>query len=317
MRPLSSLGIGLSLVSGCLFLALVAELYYLLWWKKRSSREVDHNYRSPAGELLYLCCCWKPSSLSSTALNPQDMTTSVDTAAYSDEGQLQLRSDSSKDLLLKAFGGEDGMEAELMRLHGLAGPPRFLFTIKEETKEELESEDGRSRGGRSRRSSRGKSLSELFVCSDTPLASPPLFTPPLTPLDCYKQSGFNPLFESTKEEDFIKVWSSPPPKFKFLKDAEEKLHRKRLMEEASKVHRNGGLVNSTATQESHVSSHPPGVAASHPSGPEEEDGSFITIVIGKNRDRGQQHHSSSSQVIPLPSSPSSFRPVQGRRSSSI
>ncbi|CAL9165536.1 unnamed protein product [Musa hybrid cultivar] len=322
MRPLSSLGIGLSLVSGCLFLALVAELYYLLWWKKRSSREVDHDSRSPAGELLYLCCWRKPSSLSSTALNPRDMTTSVDAAAYSDEGQLQLRADSSsKDLLLKAFGGEDGMEAELMRLHGLAGPPRFLFTIKEETKEDLESEDGRSRGGRSRKSSRGKSLSELFVSSDTPfltpLSSPPLFTPPLTPLDCYKQSGFNPLFESTKEEDFIKVWSSPPPKFKFLKDAEEKLHRKKLMEEAGKVHRNGGLVNSTARQESHVSSHPPGVAASHPTGPEEEDGSFITIVIGKNRERGQQHHSSSSQVIPLPASPSSFRPVQGKRSSSI
>ncbi|WOL15014.1 hypothetical protein Cni_G23795 [Canna indica] len=279
MRPLSSLGIGLSLVSGCLFLALVAELYYLCWWRKRARTDIEDEHRSPAAkELLHLFCWKKPSSLSTTALSPRDMSSSVDLAAYSHEQHLQLHSNSSKDYLLKPIGGDDTLEAELMRLHSLAGPPRFLFTIKEETKEDLESEDGRSGG---------KSLSDLFGSSETPfltpLSSPPFFTPPLTP---YRQNGFHPVFESPKEEEFIRMWSSPPPKFKFLKDAEEKLFRKKkLMEEEEG--------NNVTRQESAAS--------------DEEDGSFITIVIGKNRDRGQQHHSSSSQVIPLSSSPSSIR----------
>ncbi|CAL9177108.1 unnamed protein product [Musa hybrid cultivar] len=286
MGHLSSLGIGLSLVSGCLFLALVAEVYYMFWWKKRARRDIEDNYGSPAKELLHLFCWNQPSSLSSTALNPQEISASVDVAACSD----------GKDLLLKPFEGEDTIEAELMRLHSLAGPPRFLFTIKEETMEDLESEDGWCGEGRNRRGSRGKSLSDLFLSSDTPfltpLSSPSLFTPPLTPLDCYRQSGFNPLFESSKEEDFVRMWSSPPPTFKFLKDAEEKLHRKKLTEEARQAHRSA--------------SHP---STSHSRGPEEKDATFITIVIEKNRDRGQQHHSSASQVIPLPSSPSSVGPL--------
>nr|CAD1817626.1 unnamed protein product [Ananas comosus var. bracteatus] len=183
MGSLSSLGVGLTLVSSFLFLALMAELYYLFWWKKRrSNRDTEDTHATPAEALLHLCFWKKPS--------------------------------------------EESVEAELMRLHGLAGPPRFLFTIKEETKEDLESEDGRSRGGRSRKG--GKSLSELLHSAETPfltpLSSPPFFTPPLTPLDSYKQHGFNPLFES----------SSPPPKFQFLKDAEEKLYRRTLMEQALK-----------------------------------------------------------------------------------
>ncbi|CAL9769497.1 unnamed protein product [Musa acuminata subsp. burmannicoides] len=287
MGHLSSLGIGLSLVSGCLFLALVAEVYYMFWWKKRARRDIEDNYGSPAKELLHLFCWNQPSSLSSTALNPQEISASVDVATCSD----------GKDLPLKPFEGEDTIEAELMRLHRLAGPPRFLFTIKEETMEDLESEDGWCGEGRNRRGSRGKSLSDLFLSSDTPfltpLSSPSLFTPPLTPLDCYRQSGFNPLFESSKEEDFVRMWSSPPPTFKFLKDAEEKLHRKKLTEEARQAHRSA--------------SHP---STSHSRGPEEKDATFITIVIEKNRDRGQQHHSSASQVIPLPSSPSSVGPLQ-------
>lgn len=320
MRRLSSLGIGLSLVSGFLFLALAAELYYLFWWKRRgANRDIEENYTSPGRELLYLFCWKKPSSLSSTALNPQEISTSADATDHSDDGQLYVHSDSGKDLLLRSFGGgEETMEAELMRLHSLSGPPRFLFTIKEETKEDLESEDGRSRGGRSRKGSRGKSLSDLLVSAETPfltpLSSPPFFTPPLTPLDCYSQHGFNPLFESSKEDDFNRTRSSPPPKFKFLKDAEEKLLRKTLMEEALKAQRNGGVVEDVAKQRPSIPSHHPvAAAASPPTGPpEEEDGSFITIVIGKNREKGHQLHSSSSQVIPLPSSPSKIRAAHGK-----
>ncbi|KAG6530957.1 uncharacterized protein LOC122014963 [Zingiber officinale] len=239
MRSLSNLGVCLSLVSGFLFLALVAELYYLFWWKKKNranrGRE-DGGYRSCSAKKIFLpLFSWRnPSSLSTTAINPHEISNP-----------------------LKAVEEEDGtVEAELKRLQGLAGPPRFLFTIEEETKEDLESEDGRSRKG-----SRGKSLSDLFVTSSTPfltpLSSPPFFTPPLTPM-----------FEPLMAEEFIKMCSSPPPKFKFLKDAEEKLQRKKLIEEARKI-------------------------------TEEEEGSFISIKIGWTKDKGQQQHSSSSQVIPL------------------
>ncbi|KAL0919615.1 hypothetical protein M5K25_011724 [Dendrobium thyrsiflorum] len=308
MRALSSLGIGLSLVSGFLLLALIAELYYLFLWKKRlANRETEEDYQSPTRELLYIFCWKKPSFLRSTALNPQEVCSSVHIPNGSDDAHID--SSSSKDFLIPFGGGEESVEAELMRLHSLSGPPRFLFTIKEETKEDLESESGRSRKG-----SRGGSLGDLLLPSETPfltpLSSPPFFTPPLTPMDCYKHHGFNPLFESTRNDDLVsKVRSSPPPKFKFLKDAEEKLYRKTLMEEAFKAQKaNVGFVEdvSKANQISSVAS--AGLdASSSPS--DEEDGSFITIVIGKNREKGHHHHhnSSSSQVNPLPSPPPVIR----------
>ncbi|KAJ1404099.1 hypothetical protein SESBI_26836 [Sesbania bispinosa] len=58
-----------------------------------------------------------------------------------------------------------------MRLHNLVGPPRFLFMIKEETKEDLESKDGKSRGYRSRKGSRPRSLSDLILAIETPFVS--------------------------------------------------------------------------------------------------------------------------------------------------
>lgn len=261
MRSLSGVGLGLSLVFGCLFLALLAELYYLLWWKKRiNNREIEDDYTT---SLLYMFCFRKPSSLSSTALTPQ--------------AHIHLHH-SNKDLLLKPFGEENG-ETELI---GLSGPPRFLFTIKEETTEDLESEDGISKSGKG---SRSKSLSDFLSMETpflTPLCSPPFYTPPLTPHDNHGFS-FNPLFESVSDAEFNKMRLSPPPKFKFLKDAEEKLYRRRLIEENKKRDQKNN----------------------------DEDGSFITIIIGKSTERERhnnqflpQHHSSSSQVLPLASSPS-------------
>lgn len=268
MKALSSLGIGLSLVSGFLLLALFTELYYLLWWKRRinnremleDSEEV-HTSTSPAKELLYLFCWKKPSSLSSTALNPQDIASDNNT----------FNESQHKDLLIPYE--EEEMEAELMRLHNLSGPPRILFTIKEETKEDLESQI-------SRKSSRGRSLSDVFTTETpflTPLSSPPFFTPPLTP---YNQQGFNPLFESFKIDDAIsRMKASPPPKFKFLRDAEEKLYKKTLTEEAMRVHKFNDALASPSKKF------------------DEKDGSFITILVGKNGEKGD--HQSSSQPSPL------------------
>lgn len=301
MKTLSSLGIGLSLVFGCLLLAFVAELYYLLWWKKRvASRDIEDGYSSSARELFHLLCS-KKSSLGSTELDPHI----PDAPAH-----------DSDDMQLKPFE-ENGLETEIMRLQNLCGPPRLLFTIKEETKEDLESDDGKSKAtddNKSRKGSRGRSLSDLLLAVETPyltpLSSPPFFTPPLTPLDYYHQHGFNPLFESSTDTEINRMKASPPPKFKFLKDAEEKLYRKILVERAMKnTIRNCGAVEECGSSSSKAS--------------DEEDGSFITIIIGKSKDKEQHHHhhihqqhqqhSTSSQVLPLPSSPSDIRPANTLR----
>lgn len=279
MKSLSSVGLGLSIIFGCLLLALVAEVYYLLWWKKRiTNREIENDYGNPVKELFYLFCWKRPpsSSLRQTSFTPPELCSSMrigDTFVHDPE---QVHSQSGKDFVFKPFG-EDGIDAEYMRQQDLLGPPRFLFTIVEESKEDLESDDGKSKCDK--KGSRGRSLGDLLVVETpymTPTTSPPFFTPPFTPMSPYNQRGFNPLFETATESEFNRLKSSPPPKFKFLQEAEEKLRRK-LQEDESKGH-NG------------------------------DDGSFITIVVDKKTEREishqprpPQHHSSTSQVLPLAS----------------
>ncbi|CAA2961133.1 uncharacterized protein LOC111401018 [Olea europaea subsp. europaea] len=70
----------------------------------------------------------------------------------------------------------------------------------------------------------------------TPVASPPYFTPPLTPSSSSLSSSdnhilkgcFHPLHESESDAVFNKLRSSPPPKLKFLRDAEDKLYAKKI-----------------------------------------------------------------------------------------
>ncbi|WOK96951.1 hypothetical protein Cni_G05659 [Canna indica] len=242
MRPLACLGIGLSLVSGFLLLAIVAELYYFFWWKKRkASRGLEEeNCTSPVKELLHLFNWKKPSVQNSAALDPQEICVAASGATQSDEEHLHLGSNTNKDSLLDPLEGEDKVEEELMNL---AAPPRSLFTITEETQEDLEAADGSHRAGRNKNGSGGMSLRDCLLSAETPvltpLSSPPLLPQPLcTPMGCYKLNGVNPLFEPSEEDGLTWVWSSPPPKFKFLKDAEEKLYRKTLMEEALRGNRN-------------------------------------------------------------------------------
>lgn len=298
MTSFSGLGIGLSLVFGCLLFALVAELYYLLWWKKRSfTSQVEDEFTNYAKEFFHLICWnWKRGSSSSSSLQPNN--------SRENQRNLEVRAQESdveigcsKDLLLKSSGGEDGVELELMRLHNLAGPPRFLFTIKEETKEDLESED------RSRKGSRTRSLSDLILTVDTPfltpLPSPPLkatSTSPLNPLSSFKHHGFNinPLFESSTDLDLNRLLSSPPPKFRFLREAEEKLYR-RLMEEAQKK----ACKNDGSVQNSEIK------AICNPTAEEKEDGFCCTKEKEAENHHVSQHSSTSSQVLPLASSPSS------------
>ncbi|KAK7402183.1 hypothetical protein VNO78_14238 [Psophocarpus tetragonolobus] len=282
------LSIALSLVFGCLVLALCAQLYYFLWWKKRRT-EMDHgNYAKG----VFYWGCWKTPCAMHGGNNLRGVSRDPESASH--ESQMEL------DLLQKSFG-EEGVESELMRLHNLAGPPRFLFPIKEETKEDLESEDAKSRGDRSRKGSRTRSLSDIMLTIDTPFLTPVPSSPlPLDPLRSYKHQGFNPLFESSAEFEYNRFRSSPPPKFKFMRDAEEKLHRK-LMEEA----RRKAMDNAQAPYETMATD----LAFS--------DGSFLKFI--HNRDTTErkqlqqylpQFPSGSSQVLPLASSPTTLRPLE-------
>ncbi|XP_047322872.1 uncharacterized protein LOC124926646 [Impatiens glandulifera] len=229
MTSFSFLGIGLSFAFGCMLLGLVAELYYLLWWKKRiSSRITEDHYSSSqsdvgkkpshlfCGRSLPLSRCIESSSIGDEVT---DQISSTD-AIVEHEGDLELGIRG----VVKMGNGEEGAECEIMRMYNMCGPPRFLFTIKEETKDELvESNDDYDD-----RKSRTRSMSDAPFLS--PLGSPVLKT------HNHHHHGYNmnPLFEhftEVEEEVMNRVRCSPPPKFKFMRDAEEKLVRK-LMEEA-------------------------------------------------------------------------------------
>ncbi|GAA0185176.1 hypothetical protein LIER_32464 [Lithospermum erythrorhizon] len=254
MVSFSGLGIGLSFVFGCILLGLVAELYYILYWKKRikNREQLEEDYSSIATDISYIFCWKHPNSLWKNISHQEPNGSS--TRRTSEANGLENDLESSF--------GEDSVDLELMRMYNLAGPPRFLFPIEEESKEDLESEDN----NRSRKGSRTRSLSDLILC--TPLSSPPIKIP--RPLASYNNHGFNPLFESFSEAELNRLRSSPPPKFKFLKDAEEKLF-KRIREEADKKR--------------------------------VQDGSFLSF-LGKNRENEMLQqlplcHSTPSQVLPL------------------
>ncbi|CAK9327038.1 unnamed protein product [Citrullus colocynthis] len=262
MASSSWLYIGLGIILGFLFLGILAELYYLLWRKEKrinNTPEVEDNHYTKQPSLPLI-----PSE----TRNPPENRHGFD-----------LELGSGEDLLLKMSEAEEEDEEEteedleLQGIYNLAGQPRFLFTINEETKEDLESEDGKSRKG-----SRNRSLSDIITAIETPfftpMASPPLKASPLSSLESYnyKLHGFNPLFESSEEleQNLKRLRSSPPPKFKFLRDAEEKLYR-RLMEE---VQRKTELTKNEQRK-----------------------------VINNNNNQRFHYSSSSSQVLPLISSP--------------
>ncbi|GKE55587.1 hypothetical protein Tco_1494772 [Tanacetum coccineum] len=270
MRSSSSVGLGLSLVFGCLLLALIAELYYLLWWKKRvTNREVQESCNSPAKEFLYLFCWKKPSSLSSTGLT-------TDTQVHEPQSASWFRPHG------QGYDHDINVDNELLRLQGLSGPPRFLFTIKEETKEDMESEDKSKKG-----SSRGRSLSDVVFAVETPFFTPiasPSFTNMTTPRDSTYRP-FSPLRHSSSDAEFNRIWASPPPKFKFLRDAEDKLEKRKLIERFGV----DGCVQKSDEYN--------GVK-------DDENGSFITLVVSKGNEISPQFPS---QVLPLAASPPTFR----------
>ncbi|KFK36846.1 hypothetical protein AALP_AA4G179400 [Arabis alpina] len=230
MRSLSSIGLALSIVFGCLLLALLAELYYLLWCKKKRRPDLSNDYSTPQSrKLLFIFCC-----NTTTTTNPSS-------PSFSNPKPIETQQQHQQCLTL-------GNEFENV---GPGLVPRFLFTIMEETVEEMESEDGVS--------NKGKSLNDLFLNIEsggtsttppylTPLASPSLFTPPFTPImdqSCNgKKEEISSFFELSTDAEFNRLVrssplsshsspsssSSPLPRFKFLRDAEEKLYKRKVME---------------------------------------------------------------------------------------
>lgn len=296
MTILSGLGIVLSLVFGCLLLALVAELYYLLWWKKQrllsntnsSNNRIEEDYSNHAKEMFYLFCWDKPTAIINNS-NPNSSNTAVGNTegSYQTDPDVEMGLETRKDLLLKALG-EEGVDSDIMRL---AGHPRFLFTIKEETKEDLESDDGKSKGDRSRKGSRTRSLSDLIMALEThtpynnlsPMSSPNKMV--ASKLLSGNNNYNNPLFESSVEAEINRLRSSPPPKFKFLRDAEEKLYR-RLVEEAQK----SGIFQEVIFDNS--------LPANNSLEVEKND----SLMKSKNKEKEKEIHCST-QVLPLASSP--------------
>lgn len=143
--------------------------------------------------------------------------------------------------------------------------PRFLFTITEETREDLESDDGVFKNRK--QSTSRSNLSDLIQILETPfltpMASPPYFTPPLTPsfLDGFEQN-LSPFVEWERDAEFNRRRASPPPVFKFLRDAEEKMVQRRMV-----VMRESG-------------------GGGDGKDGEEESGQFITLVIDEKHEGG-------------------------------
>ncbi|KAL9238785.1 hypothetical protein vseg_013162 [Gypsophila vaccaria] len=236
MAILSGLGLVLTIVFGCLLLALVAELYYLLWWKKQritscnsnnSNNSISHghdsssielDYSNHTKEMFYLFCWDKPTSVTTTLNNDPGLAVANKNNGHGPD--LESGGVGNNNVVKD----QEGVDVELMRLHNLVGPPRFLFTIKEESKEDLESED------------------EVFKSRKNDVNNN------------NNNNYDNPLYEGNVENELSRMrWSSsssPPPKFKFMRDAEEKLYRK-LVEEAK---RRGVVLDEGILDNSHVHS---------------------------------------------------------------
>ncbi|KAI3678341.1 hypothetical protein L6452_37629 [Arctium lappa] len=274
MGSFSGLGIGLSFLFGCVILGFVAELYYLLWWKKKREDIENQNLSSSSFSNYtptHLSLCFKnPNSSKPQQKDLQNCVNEI-------ENQEKQQDSTQKDPPLKGFG-EESLDLELMRLHNLCGPPRFLFTINEETKEDLESD--------SRKGSRTRSLSEFLCTPETPICcSSPLKGPQVSNLEGY----LNPLYDSDSNEfELNKVRSSPPPTFKFLRDAEEKLLKKLMELEGEK------RANLKRNQDGDCSR-------------KREEIVKVRGNLVKSEGGIHHHHlqmSASSQVLPLSSSPS-------------
>ncbi|XP_043692581.1 uncharacterized protein LOC122643014 [Telopea speciosissima] len=184
MRGLSKLGTGLTVVFVVGLLLLLAEVFYVVWYRRRFRRrsatveseasgepytttDTNHYNTFSSKELMYLFC-WNNQSRIEPASPP--------TAPSMDQEDISSESDNP------------------LKWHVLYGQSRLLFTIKEEEKEDLESEKSSSAERKPNPENRRVSLSECFERAQeelpvetestpfsTPCASPPYYTPSPSP----------------------------------------------------------------------------------------------------------------------------------------
>ncbi|XP_051150516.1 uncharacterized protein LOC127264948 [Andrographis paniculata] len=199
---LSKLGVALTVIFAITLVALFGQLFHFLWRRRVEQRQIlrggdtDHLnlYNSSSNsssfsskELLYFLC------IRAQSRNASNSVTS--SGAVDDRRRRQLELDV------------EGIDVDVFQIQGMFGPPRFLFTIKEEEKEDLESPadtslhsaDRLSRkiGDVSRNCTESGSLGagedeavqQLRIIDDqdttpfsTPCASPSFFTPATSPV---------------------------------------------------------------------------------------------------------------------------------------
>lgn len=135
MKALNNLGTVLTVVFSACLAALVVEILYVLWRRRRflrrsvTSSGADGEFRSnsdslytkPSKELLYFFC-WK----NQTPRIEPDSTTPQAASAVAPPVPAD---------------GADALVEEMMKLQGMYGPSRVLFTIKEEEMEVTENDD--------------------------------------------------------------------------------------------------------------------------------------------------------------------------------
>ncbi|KAL3700474.1 hypothetical protein R1sor_018496 [Riccia sorocarpa] len=191
------LPVGLGLVAAVFFVIVSAEVFYLFYWRKRRAVRPRVN------------------NVSVAPINENDKVEISRSAVVIDVTCAEYQiSTLQQDLVEKLFPSlSNAPYYEQHTHHSMVGPSRMLFTIKEETKEELEGLDTevvKVIGGRTtRKSSRSKSMGDiplaplstaLSLCPSsgagspfsTPLSSPDLFSSPFgTPTRAQSQLQLN------------------------------------------------------------------------------------------------------------------------------
>ncbi|KAL7092314.1 hypothetical protein ACP275_12G158500 [Erythranthe tilingii] len=137
----SKLGIALAIFFAISLLALFAELFYVLWRRRVFRRQTNtigvdgdeashhsslESTSSSSKELLYFFCVRPQFCLQRNSV----------TAADSSRDDDLINSNQQSDM--------EVIDIDLMKIQGMFGPPRFLFTIKEEEREDLDSPASKS-----------------------------------------------------------------------------------------------------------------------------------------------------------------------------
>ncbi|CAM6096525.1 unnamed protein product [Calypogeia fissa] len=159
------LPLAVGVVAAVFLLIVSGELFYLFYWRKRAHfPRGSHVSVAPVSE-------GEAATVTEPAETPE-VVINVTCAEYQIAALHQ-------DLVEKLFPAMGVTSREVAQ--DLMGPTRMLFTITEETKEDLEKLD--LDGKRNRRASRSKSMSDFSVSPGGPLSplASPFITPPSSP----------------------------------------------------------------------------------------------------------------------------------------